>query len=76
MFGYMGRNVLTSPGRNDRDLVLFKDYGFRCHPHEDGVERCPGTGFPEHGGAVQPDSPPLTLALLGYFQDPLEGDVG
>jgi hypothetical protein len=28
MFGYMGRNVLTGPGRNNWDLALFKDFSF------------------------------------------------
>lgn len=27
MFGYMGRNVLIGPGRNDWDLALLKDFG-------------------------------------------------
>ena len=26
MFGYMGRNPLTGPGRNNWDLALFKDF--------------------------------------------------
>ena len=26
MFGYMGRNVLTGPGRNNWDLALLKDF--------------------------------------------------
>src|SRR5690242_6355737 len=28
MFGYMGRNVLTGPGRNNWDLALHKDFTF------------------------------------------------
>jgi hypothetical protein len=28
MFGYMGRNVLTGPGRNNTDLALLKDFQF------------------------------------------------
>jgi hypothetical protein len=26
MFGYMGRNVLTGPGRNNWDIALLKDF--------------------------------------------------
>jgi hypothetical protein len=28
MFGYMGRNTLTGPGRNNWDLALFKEFSF------------------------------------------------
>jgi len=34
MFGYMGRNVLTGPGRNNWDVGVFKEFKLPCYRSE------------------------------------------